>query len=273
MSGHKSQHGKNNPSPKPKQASGEEKSTNRHVFVEPGVQIDLVQDLKEKYETSQQQSEAHSKKILLWTKVSALLIFIYAGLTWWQGCYTRKAANAASDAVAFARQQFRMDQRPYMSADPRGANKPRGQTEYFWNEFIPGGVRVGISMDLKNGGKSPAVDVVNTLTQYKIGPRDEVRKGVQSYVPEYLSTTAATFVPVGGILVPGSDVKTISDEEYQKLKDGTWEFYVVGAVKYRDMFQPAIDPYETTYCYQVVTRGMPFGGCQFKPPHFGNSIK
>jgi cytochrome b subunit of formate dehydrogenase len=49
-----------------------------------GSKVDLVQDLKEKYESGQTESSAQNKKILFWTKASAVLTAIYAGLTFWQ---------------------------------------------------------------------------------------------------------------------------------------------------------------------------------------------
>jgi len=69
-------HGEKNPSAKKKHGEGEDKSTKRHVYVEPGVQIDLVKDLRDKYERSENESTTYNNKQLLLTKVSAALLLI-----------------------------------------------------------------------------------------------------------------------------------------------------------------------------------------------------
>lgn len=60
----------------------EKESTNRHVYIEPGVQIDFVQDFRKEYKTAQQENAAQNKKQLFWTKVSAVLIVAYAIITY-----------------------------------------------------------------------------------------------------------------------------------------------------------------------------------------------
>jgi hypothetical protein len=280
MKRRKSQPPKHDPSANQQKEHREKEATNQHVYVEPGVQIDLIQDLKQEYRAANADASVQNKKQLFWARVSAGLIFIYAGLTLWQAVSTKNAANAttraaktAADNLFFAQQQFRMDQRPYLSADPRGGYKPPGQTEHSVIQIIPGAVRVGVVMEIQNRGKSPAMDVFATPTQYKIGPREEVENYVQNYVPEYPITAASTVITAGGRLNPYSPVETITRDQWDKVADGTWEFYVFGAVKYKDMFKPPIETYETTYCYQIAPRGLPFGDCQFKSPHFRNSIQ
>jgi hypothetical protein len=89
---------------KPNQSGGEEKSTNRHVYIEPGARIDFVENLREQYEASQTKTATHNNKQLFWTKVGAGLILIYTFISAIQGCYTRQAANAATSAANTAQQ-------------------------------------------------------------------------------------------------------------------------------------------------------------------------
>src|ERR1700692_2481818 len=91
---------KNDPPPKPKNDGSKPESTKRHVYVEPGVKIDLVKDLKEKYETAQGDSTTHSNKVLFWTKISAALLLVYVSLTAIQ--------------TWLIKHQFVEDQRPYV---------------------------------------------------------------------------------------------------------------------------------------------------------------
>lgn len=87
--------------------TAQKENTNRHVYIEPGVKMDFVQDLRDKFDAGQKDSASHSKKILLWTIISAALLFIYAGLTFWQGHIARKTLKTTSEF-------FQRDQRPYV---------------------------------------------------------------------------------------------------------------------------------------------------------------
>src|SRR5258708_4102432 len=107
MSSDKPKGEKDHPQSEAEQRTRGKESTKRHVYVEPGVKIDFVQDLRDKYDSSQTEDATHSKKILFWTQVSAVLLFIYAGLTAWQGSLTRESINNNS-------KQFQIDQRPYL---------------------------------------------------------------------------------------------------------------------------------------------------------------
>src|SRR5277367_4708209 len=125
----------------PKSTSGEKESCTRHVYVEPGVQIDLVQDLKKKYETAQSDNTAHSKKILFWTIISAGLLLLYVTLTLWQSCTTYKLAKTSQ-------QQLELDQRPWVG--PMGSNHITAE--------IRKGSPIKIRIEIQNVGKTPALD-------------------------------------------------------------------------------------------------------------------
>jgi hypothetical protein len=109
MSQKKPKHPQNNPAPKPKENSGKEESTKRHVYVESGVQIDLVESLREKYDTAQSDDASHNKKVLFWTKVSAVLLFIVIVIYYFQ-------LRAMIDAVIATRQASEREQRAWFSA-------------------------------------------------------------------------------------------------------------------------------------------------------------
>jgi hypothetical protein len=137
MSQKKSNHPKNDHSEA--QQNEAKESTKRHVYVEPGVQIDLVKNFRESYESAQTQNTAHNEKQLRWTKVSAALILVYAGITLWQACLTRDVANTAQ-------KQFQQDQRPWIwsaSVQPR---------------TMVSSQRLQADIHLVNYGKSPALE-------------------------------------------------------------------------------------------------------------------
>jgi hypothetical protein len=114
MSGHKSQHPQNNPAPDPNSNRSKKESTNRHVYVEPGAQIDFVEDLRKEYRANQDKSTTHSEKQLFWTKVAAFLLLLTAGLTGWQGRSSQKAADAAKSAAETAKQTLIETNRSWM---------------------------------------------------------------------------------------------------------------------------------------------------------------
>ncbi|MGC2300052.1 MAG: hypothetical protein WA476_14695, partial [Acidobacteriaceae bacterium] len=183
------------------------------------------------------------------------------------------AAKTASGQLELVRQQFRMDQRPYLSPEPRGDTTiPGGKTAIFSINRDSGVIALAISVDLRNIGKSPAVDIRVTPTQYRIGPRTEIEREVAEYVPRYpleLGSSAA----MGTALTPPSGVRILRPDEFKHIQDGTWELFIIGAASYRDIFSLLITPYETTYCYLFVPRGLPLHDCGFKPPAFGNAMK
>jgi hypothetical protein len=127
------------PHPNPKQDGGNKETTNRHVYIEPGVQIDLVQDLKEQHEAEQSKADAHNKRQLFWTKVAAFLVLVYAGITGWQACLTREAINNNA-------KQFQIDQRPYV-----WTNNIKPEIS------IQAGQRMWANISLIDYGKSPAL--------------------------------------------------------------------------------------------------------------------
>jgi hypothetical protein len=113
----------------------EKENTKRHVYVEPGVQIDFVEDLKREYKTANSQNSTHSERQLQWSKVSTGLIFVYALLTLLMYCATKKSADAAEKAATFAEKQWNMQLEE---------NKPV-LTLNDWN------VPVGVHPDLPSG--------------------------------------------------------------------------------------------------------------------------
>src|SRR2546421_63426 len=89
----------------------DKETTKRHVYVEPGVQIDVVQDLKHQHETERAEDAAAHKKQLFWTRVAAVLVLIYTVVSGWQGFLTRNIASTAQDQAAAAQKQFISSQR------------------------------------------------------------------------------------------------------------------------------------------------------------------
>jgi hypothetical protein len=61
--------------------------------------------------------------------------------------------------------------------------------------------------------------------------------------------------------VPTGPFKVLTEEQFRLWQDGKWGIMVVGAVKYHDIFQPRIAPYETRYCFGLNPHGLPIMVC------------
>ncbi len=151
MSGHKPQHGKNDPPSGKKHTEGEKESTNRHVYVEPGVQIDLVQDLKKTYQSGQADSTTHNNKQLFWTKISAALLFIVALIYSLQllqmvisNKLTRESVEVVQAAVVSLTnteiKQTPKENFPYylfMTPFVNGGNTATRTGKVYWSVYVP----------------------------------------------------------------------------------------------------------------------------------------
>jgi len=84
---------------------------NGPVNVKGGIEIDVVQGLKEKLDAHHRNNVTQNDKQLLWTKIGASLIFIYAIITGIQACLSNKAINLTRRQISlytdFSKQQFK----------------------------------------------------------------------------------------------------------------------------------------------------------------------
>lgn len=186
-----------------------------------------------------------------------------------QASAAKSASDTASASLGNSQKSFRLEERPYLWAQPRGAARQPDDTYGVLRTEDNGETyHVAIAVDIRNSGRSPAVDVVTTKMDYRIGPTKEAVQKARSFVPTYgLGGEGYQVIPNAGI-TPEGDILTISKEEGAHIQNGSWTVFVVGAVQYTDMFSPKIKPYETTYCFGFKPTGMMFGTCPF-----GNSIK
>lgn len=106
---------KNQQSPAQPQPQGGKETTHRHVYVEPGVQIDIVHDLKEQYKTERRENQSAHKRQLFWTIIGAVILFAYTTAAFWQGWSNKKAADAAKSAATTAEDTLVVSNRPWIA--------------------------------------------------------------------------------------------------------------------------------------------------------------
>ncbi len=242
---------KNHPAANPKNDGGEKESAKRHVYVEPGVKIDLVEDLKKKYESSETENAAHQKKQLLWVQISSVLIFIYAGLTAWQGCSTKRVVIEAQNANKIA----------------IAANRPWiGQVEGDISDliFIPRSETMDIQYiwRLRNSGHRPArLTAINTtgtwLNQCTMTP--DFGEPKDANVPEGSEAGSR------GIMLPDGKIisrfrESIPIEIWRQIIHGTLHYCVYIRIEYRDIDFPNL-AHHTRDCEVLMPDAMVYAGC------------
>ncbi|HKI27166.1 MAG TPA: hypothetical protein VKA07_12620 [Candidatus Sulfotelmatobacter sp.] len=197
---HKSKHNKNNPASKQEHSEGREETTNRHVYVEPGVQIDLVKDLKEKYESSQTQSSTHNDKVLLWSKIGAGLIFVYAAITLLQTCLVYRDEG----------------DRPWVGI------------ETFTTNGIQEGQKFVFTMLILNRGRRPAKVAVK-------GPKmQDYDKFPKNPTYEKQTTSIGLILPDGHLKV-SLPLTVIQPGLHETLKNSGHTLYIHTAIEYEDV--------------------------------------
>ena len=187
----------------------------------------------------------------------------------------KKSADTAADTLTSTQQQFRMDERPYLWPSPHGGTNLSnpGKPDQSVVIYVNGAdITLAAAVDIKNAGRSPALLVQITRTEYIVGPSKKALAAARSYVPEYRNIRGS-IVGTDLAQTPVSTVRKLTKEELSQIVNGTWDAYVVGAVRYRDVFTPTTVPYETTYCFHVQPSGYAFAECDFGEGYFGNSIK
>jgi hypothetical protein len=230
-------------------------------------------------------------RTLLVSILTFLAIVFYAALVYLQYREMINATGAAQQAVVEARlnrlqsdkafkatvEQFRLDERPYVWVEPHGGtpdpNKPSGDIVITVDKT--GAIDLTVAVHVRNFGKSPAVDVKLTDSEYKIGPAKQAMQEARLYKPRCGEKHSGTILIQNSTsgLTPGSEVRKLTKPEYDSISNGAWDVYIVGGIQYRDIFDPVVEPYETTYCFHLQMKGLPFADCAFGTGYFGNSIK
>jgi hypothetical protein len=217
------QHPQNNPAADTHKKTSEKENTNRHVYIEPGVQIDFVKDFRQEYTSSQKHSTTQGKKILFWTKASAILLFVYATLTGMQDYFTWTIANTG-------RKQMIASVRPWIGLDD-GHNALTAGNLTFDSFSQPH--LAAYALSLKNYSPYPAQNVFQASFLVLTGDLkvadDAMRLACKTYVTNpdinYVIFQGQNRVVDGLIMPYAGNVKT-----------GTVEAHVAGCIGYRDQF-------------------------------------
>jgi hypothetical protein len=179
------------------------------------------------------------------------------------------SAETAHSTLVTSQEEFRYQERPWVTADPIPMIPKEGGAQFFLPRDTGKEIRYqpNINIQAVNHGKTPAVEMWSGQFELKVGPSKEITEEAKRFVP--------AFEKGGGFLSPNQSLvmpikeRLLSSEEIAKVKDGSWSLYVVGGFQYRDVFKPRLPfPYETVYCFDIHRTGLPVATCGFT-----NSIK
>lgn len=235
---------------KPDQSGSEEKSTNRHVYVEPGVQIDFVQDLKDQKDSERGEDKADKRRQLFWTKIGSGLVLLYTFASIIQVWISSQAYLAARD-----------QQRPYVLAELGGENAISERQRF--DAEIQAYHQLIFDVSLNNEGSSPARITERSNPQIVIGENalDAIDKCSITYYKDNTILAPRTSNPRGspGITLTAARTPILTDEQIAQIyKNRNYRVAIYGGVKYTG---PRGGQYLTQYCYLFVPTGMPIGAC------------
>ena len=169
----------------------EDKGTKRHVFIEPGVQIDLVESLKNQHGAERNEDTTNQKTQLRWTKGATVLLVLTAGFTGWQGWMNRQLVKTAQDT-------YNAVDRPYVGVAGVGVVLLRpspggGFTKIDKLEDRQLATRMSIAIEVKNFGSVPAFNVANSIKAgmdgmpVSIDPNTSTKQGSELFPTQTLS--------------------------------------------------------------------------------------
>lgn len=198
-------------------------------------------------------------------------VIVYTGVTFENWQEQIDATNLSAKQTEYARKglnetvkNFRVGERPWEIAD---AEIIPGFSVI--NHLANGDAEIAIRIKIRTSGKTPAIILGYMPYQWKVGPFKKIEKEMNSFVPDYS-------IHVPGISdFPSEDWRiapTTPHSNYvkadiiKKVEHGDWDAYVIGAVRYTDVFKPT-QIYETLYCFHYQHIGLPIANCGF--PNFG----
>jgi len=200
---------------------------------------------------------------------------IYDGLTAHLAHTASISADAARDAVTLATENFKKEQRPYLTIVPSGGILDPRQPNNFDAAFIAapnkdGSFSVSIAAQIFDTGKTAAAEVSTTATESFFDVPPKAESMARNYVPKYQPGT--NYISPGSFpQVPHGVVRTIPTAQWEDFKQGKMSLFIVGAVRYSDLFTTGTT-YETDYCYQISPIGLPFSLCPWDRD-FHNTLK
>jgi hypothetical protein len=131
----------------------------------------------------------------------------------------------------------------------------------FLPELVKRRLALQFNVEAVNGGHSPAVNFINTEITVIFDVTTVARQKVKEYKATYRSNPGIVLVPNSFSLFHTTDPLMPTDRIVDDLTSGKKAMFILGTLKYTDIFSPKIAPYESQFCFSVHPTGMPLGDC------------
>lgn len=225
--------------PDPNHKSGKEKPSNCHVYIDQGVKIDFVDDLREQYKTSHNYQKIQQNEQLFWTKIAAGLLLVTAIFAGWQGSSTKIAADAAKSAADTAKSTLIASQGAYVTV----GRKDGVVAEFVTSKDHPD-ENVPLIVYFQNTGHIPATVAWDTsdrkdgtLESFGIH-RFTTGTGRAPLPPVTLHESGELYQSYGRVIagesVGRNELAYISQSDLEKLSKKIVGFYIDGYYSYCD---------------------------------------
>jgi hypothetical protein len=181
------------------------------------------------------------------------------------------AADTAKQTLDFSRQEFRMEQRPYIEPFQAGFDDHAGNAyaHVSLQSYVGTNRQPELNVSLNNIGHSPAIHMEITRPELIIDETAVAVKRAKQWVPVYLPSEIILFPNPGAEITFRTVRLPIMDRFlFGSLVNKSKSVFFLGAARYTDMYLPRIPFYETVFCFELNPIGVAFTGC---PPSFNQT--
>jgi hypothetical protein len=219
---------------------------------------------------SEEPKKGGKRETPFWEKVAVFIALALLLVNWYQGCQTRKSADAATIAANAAKNSAdtaindhywtTQDRRPWIWVKP-----PRGLQ-------IKVGKPMSATVEVFNYGTSPGL--ARTIIHIEAGPRviekfrDECKNNRDTayLIPDDKTTFTAVIAPQEGVtdFPVESFPSIVSREDYDKITNGiaagTLDVVIYGRIWSSDVKRPWQDRFNSIFCFHLL-RNRTIGAC------------
>jgi hypothetical protein len=153
------------------------------------------------------------------------------------------AATTASNTLQFARDQFRIEQRPYLWIQDIGFVDEKRNNLFsdraLWT-YLGTNEQPVVNVGLNNFGRSPAVHARSTQLEVILDETNKALKRAKEWTPKYDNRIDMMLFPStrGGTMFPSVHLPVIDQKLHDSLAHGKKAAFLLGAVSYTDIIQP-----------------------------------
>jgi hypothetical protein len=165
--------------------------------------------------------------------------------------------------IELARQSSEKSSKDALDTSIRASrNDQRAWVGYWSSDFRPGlvvGQPLKINLELRNSGKTPALDVQASTYTAQGTPNIEVHPNFSNETSGDDIDSKGVIQPNGTLFIPINYPIEITQPLINKVKTGIFTIYIISKITYLDVFQR---PHYTTYCVEMNRTMDSFNSCR-----------